>query len=82
MFLYCESFLFQHKTICNYNFIFFWQDEKYAHIEESEMKKVSEKIEEKFKWFNEKMQQSGKSSFTSTPVVFPAQILSEKKVLS
>lgn len=44
------------------------------------MKKVGEKVEEKFKWFNEKMQQSGKSSFTSTPVVFPAQILAEKKV--
>lgn len=57
------------------------KDEKYAHIEEAEMKKVGEKVEEKFKWFNEKMQQSGKSSFTSTPVVFPAQILAEKKIL-
>lgn len=57
------------------------KDEKYSHIEESEMKKVQDKIEEKFKWFNEKMQLSAKTPPTSNPVVYPSQILSEKKIL-
>jgi len=57
------------------------KDEKYSHLEEADMKKVHDKIEEKFKWFNEKMQMSSKSSPTSNPVVYPSQVLSEKKVL-
>ncbi|XP_057313213.1 heat shock protein 105 kDa-like [Hydractinia symbiolongicarpus] len=57
------------------------KDEKYAHIEESEMKKVQKKVEEKFKWFNEKMQENAKCPQHSNPAVYPAQILSEKKIL-
>jgi len=58
------------------------KDEKYAHIEEEEMKKVHNKLEEKFKWFNEKMQANAKCLLTSPPVVYPSQILTEKKLLN
>ena len=57
-----------------------YQDEKYAHIEEAEMVKVSKKIDEKLKWLNEKMMEYKKTAMHETPKVLPSQILAEKKV--
>ena len=56
------------------------QDEKYVHIEAEEMKKVKNRVEEKFNWFNEKLNEMGKCPPTKNPPVYPSQIETEKKV--
>lgn len=57
------------------------KDEKYEHIEEEEMKKVQSKLDEKFAWFNKKLNENGKCPMTSNPAVYPSQIETEKKLL-
>lgn len=57
------------------------KDEKYAHLDEAEIKKVAKKVEEKQQWFNQKMQENGKCPPHVNPPVYPSQVLSEKKLL-
>lgn len=57
------------------------KDEKYVHIEAEEMKKVKNKVEEKFNWFNEKLNEMGKCPKTKNPPVYPSQIETEKKLM-
>lgn len=56
-------------------------DEKYNHIEKEEMKKVEKKVEEKFKWFNEKTQQYSNCPKHMDAPVLPTEVQSEKKIL-
>lgn len=56
-------------------------DEKYNHIETEEMKKVEKKVEEKFKWFNEKTQQYNNCPKYMDAPVLPTEVQSEKKIL-
>jgi len=57
------------------------KDEKYDHIEESEMSKVKKRLEEKFKWFNNGMNAFQKLKKYETPKILPSEIQSEKKAL-
>jgi len=57
------------------------KDEKYEHIEASEMKKVEKRVEEKFKWYNEKAQDYSKCELHVTPSIQPSEILNEKKMI-
>jgi len=57
------------------------KDEKYEHIEASEMKKVEKRIEDKFKWYNEKAQEYSKCEIHVTPAIQPSEILNEKKMI-
>lgn len=57
------------------------KDEKYEHIEEAEMKKVEDKVNDRFSWFNQKLNENGKVPLTASPAVFPLQIDTEKKLL-
>jgi molecular chaperone DnaK (HSP70) len=57
------------------------KDEKYDHIEEAEMKKVEKRIEEKFKWYNDKAQEYAKCPMHVSPAVGPNEILNEKKMI-
>lgn len=75
--LYGQSFIHYRKILDEYS----KKDEKYAHIEEAEMVKVSKKIDEKLKWLNEKMMEYKKTAMHETPKVLPSQILAEKKFL-
>ena len=59
---------------------FLEQDENYAHIEEAEMAKVQNKVEEGMSWLNKRMQEFQKTLKHQTPTVSPSQILNEKKV--
>ena len=45
------------------------------------MKKVSNQVEEKFSWFNEKMQAMAQCPKHCNPVIYPAQINVEAKLL-
>ena len=63
----------------NRSFVCF-QDEKYVHIEEAEMKKVLDKVNDRFNWFNQKANENGKCPLTGNPAVYPSQITTEKKV--
>lgn len=72
------------KTITHYRKIldlYKNKDEKYVHIEEAEIKKVLDKVNDKFNWFNQKLNENGKCPLTGNPAVYPAQIASEKKLL-
>lgn len=57
------------------------KDEKYDHIEESEMKKVQDKVDDRFNWFNQKLNEQAKCPKSSNPAVYPSQIESEKKLI-
>jgi len=57
------------------------KDEKYVHIEEEEMKKVESKLDDRFKWFNQKLNENAKCPSTSNPAVYPSQIDTERKLL-
>lgn len=50
------------------------------HIAEEEMKKLKAKIDDRFNWFNQKMNENTKCPQTANPAVYPAQIDSERKV--
>ena len=66
------------KQVPSYIYIL-CQDENYAHLEADAMKNVQKTLEEKFKWFNEKMLANAKCPTHVTPSVYPSQVLSEKK---
>ena len=57
-----------------------FQDEKYDHLDAEEMKKVEKRVEDKFKWYNEKLQQKSNCPLHSNPPVLPNEVLSEKRV--
>jgi len=57
-------------------------EEQYAHIEKAEMEKVSKRLEEKFQWFNEKMQKFQSTKKHEKPVIAPSTVQSEEKLLS
>jgi len=57
------------------------KDEKYEHIEASEMKKVEKRVEDKFKWYNDKAQEYSKCALHITPPIQPNEILNEKKMI-
>ena len=61
------------------NFLF-TQDEKYAHIEEEEMKKVEKAVIEKDAWLNQKFQAQSQLPLHQDPIVHAVSILAEKKV--
>lgn len=55
-------------------------DEKYNHLEKSEIEKVVKCLEEKQKWFEEKSYLITKMKPTDDPVVLASQIKDEKDV--
>jgi len=57
-------------------------DELYAHIDKAEMDKVSKRLDEKFQWFNEKMQKFQTCKKTEKPAIAPSTVQSEEKLLS
>jgi len=57
------------------------KDEKYDHLDAEEMKKVEKRVEDKFKWYNEKLQQKSNCPLHSNPPVLPNEVLSEKRLL-
>lgn len=57
------------------------KDEKYDHLDADEMKKVEKRVDEKFKWYNEKLQQKSNCPLYNNPPVLPSEVLSEKKLL-
>jgi len=57
------------------------KDEKYDHLDAEEMKKVEKRVDEKFKWYNEKLQQKSNCPLHSNPPVLPSEVLSEKRLL-
>lgn len=57
------------------------KDEKYDHIEAAEMKKVEKRVEDKFKWYNDKAQEHGKCPLHVTPQIQPSAVLDEKKMI-
>jgi heat shock protein 4 len=57
------------------------KDEKYDHLDAEEMKKVEKRVEDKFKWYNEKLQQKSNCPLHSNPPVLPSEVFSEKRLL-
>jgi len=57
-------------------------DEQYAHIEKSEMEKVSKRLDEKFKWLNEKMNKFQNARKHEKPSIAPSAVQTEAKMLS
>merc|ERR1711881_5596 len=57
------------------------KDEKYDHLEADEMKKVEKKVDEKFKWYNEKLQLKASCPLHNNPPVFPSEVQAEKRLL-
>jgi molecular chaperone DnaK (HSP70) len=57
-------------------------DEVYAHIEKAEMEKVSKRLEEKFKWLNEKMTKFQNTKKHEKPPIAPSAVTAETKILS
>ena len=57
-----------------------FKDEKYSHIEEAEIKKVKDKVDDRFNWFNQKLNENAKTPPTVNPAVYPSQIETERKV--
>lgn len=55
-------------------------DEKYNHLEKSDVEKVVKVLEEKQKWFEEKSNLISKMKPTEDPVVLASQIKDEKDV--
>jgi len=55
-------------------------DEKYNHLEKSDIDKVTKIAEEKQKWFEEKSYLIGKMKLIDDPVVLASQIKDEKDV--
>ena len=54
--------------------------ELYDHIDDDDMKKVAEAVEQKQKWMTSKMQSFSKIAKHDEPPVLVAQIVSEKEV--
>lgn len=59
---------------------FFIQDEKYNHIDESEMKKVEKSVKEVMEWMNNIMNAQGRKSLDQDPVVRAQEIKAKIKV--
>ncbi|XP_061847743.1 heat shock 70 kDa protein 4L isoform X2 [Colius striatus] len=57
------------------------KDEKYDHLDPSEMEKVEKYISEAMNWLNSKMNAQNKLSLTQDPVVKVAEILTKSKEL-
>lgn len=56
------------------------QDEKYNHIDESEMKKVEKSVNEAMEWMNNVMNAQAKQSLDQDPVVHAQEIKAKIKV--
>jgi len=57
------------------------KDEKYEHIPAEEMKKVQDKVDDRFNWFNQRSNEMRSCPPTKNPPVYPSQIETEKKLL-
>lgn len=62
------------------NKIHLLQDEKYEHINNTEMEKVRKCLQEKHDWFNRHMNDQANRPLTDDPVVLASQLRSEQKV--
>lgn len=60
--------------------VFSVQDEKYNHIDESEMKKVEKSVNEVMEWMNNVMNAQAKRSLDQDPVVRTHEIRAKVKV--
>lgn len=60
--------------------VFSVQDEKYNHIDESEMKKVEKSVNEVMEWMNNVMNAQAKRSLHQDPVVRTHEISAKVKV--
>lgn len=60
--------------------VFSVQDEKYNHIDESEMKKVEKSVNEVMEWMNNVMNAQAKRSLDQDPVVRTQEIRAKVKV--
>lgn len=60
--------------------LFSVQDEKYNHIDESEMKKVEKSVNEVMEWMNNVMNAQAKRSLDQDPVVRTQEIRAKVKV--
>jgi hypothetical protein len=60
--------------------VFSIQDEKYNHIDESEMKKVEKSVNEVMEWMNNVMNAQAKRSLDQDPVVRTHEIRAKVKV--
>ena len=56
------------------------KDEKYEHLTAEEMKKVQDKVDDRFNWFNQRSNEMRNCPQTKNPPVYPSQIETEKKV--
>lgn len=56
-------------------------DEKYNHLEKSDVEKVIKCVEEKQKWFEEKSNLIAKMKASDDPAVLASQIKAEKEVI-
>lgn len=60
--------------------VFSIQDEKYNHIDESEMKKVEKSVNELMEWMNNVMNAQAKKSLDQDPVIRAQEIKEKIKV--
>lgn len=60
--------------------VFSVQDEKYNHIDESEMKKVEKSVNEVMEWMNNVMNAQAKRNLDQDPVVCTREIRAKVKV--
>lgn len=56
------------------------QDERYDHLDPTEMEKVEKYISEAMSWLNSKMNAQNKLSLTQDPVVKVSEIVAKSKV--
>lgn len=61
-------------------FFFYLQDEKYDHIEKSDVDKVEKILNEKSNWFGSRITQMAQLKRHENPVVLASQVRSEKQV--
>ena len=55
-------------------------DEKYNHLEKSEIEKVVKYVDEKQRWFDEKSNLVSKMKLNDDPVILASQVRAEKEV--
>lgn len=78
---FCQVFVINVKYLILLNdYAFSIQDEKYNHIDESEMKKVEKSVNEVMEWMNNVMNAQARKSLDQDPVIRVKEIKEKIKV--
>lgn len=60
--------------------LYYQNDEKYNHLDKTDVERIAKLVEDKLRWFDEKTYLVNKMKMTDDPVVLVSQIRDEKDV--